>query len=152
MHLLEWDFGSGRWEPRAIPESGVELGDGTARALPVVGGGCALLVRCGVRVNGESPLPLQVLVNRAEIRVAGRTFYATDDAPPEPDVFHDVGRRVNCARCQGTLVEGDAVVRCPSGSCRAFAHQACWFWEQAPGCQKCGHPPGELGWQPELMP
>ena len=151
MHLLNWDFDAKKWEICVVPDVGLDMGDGVARIIHLPHGGGALLAGPGVLVNGISPLPLAILVNRDEILAAGRAWRYSSDTTADTFLFHSSGRSVHCARCHGALAEGDRVVRCPSQSCRAYHHESCWRWEQAPGCQKCGHPAADRPGRPEPL-
>ena len=147
MIMWKWVSVEKMWRMSLLSASAAVDLDETAQVVPVSSGGCALLSRTGVRINGIPCLPIQVLADRDEIFARKNTYYFSAESPAEAVTFKACGRKMRCARCLGWLVDGDAILQCP----RCNAHHHAEHWTYAPGCQKCGYPTAGLLWVPEPL-
>ena len=148
MIWWRWDDDGMCWRPSLVPpDSAFSIGD-TARLIPVAGARrWALLAGDDARVNGLPCLPLEILDDHDEVRIAGERYYFSAQSPPEVVTFADETKKVRCARCLGRLAGGDQIVRCPG--CRAHHHAGCWTYDTR--CQKCATPTDGRLWVPESV-
>ncbi len=115
--------------------------------------GAVLLARSsGVVVDGRAALPLTSLRRGTEVRVAGMSFFFTDEAPLRIMAFTlETGvREAICTRCQGPIRSGDPVVYCPLCGVIYMAQPdkspTCWAFGP---CLVCGRDPQvEFVWHP----
>jgi hypothetical protein len=142
-----WDENDKCWRPTLVPsESAFRVSD-EAQLIPVGARGWALLAADGVKVNGLPCLPIEILVDRDEVYVAGAHYCFSQLSPPEVVAFVSDKKSIRCARCLERLVDGDQIVRCPS--CRAHHHATCWTYDAR--CQKCPLPTDGAVWIPDSL-
>jgi hypothetical protein len=119
-----------------------------------------LLVRngTGVLVNGDRvELGVRSLRDRDELLVLPKRsstsgsnaalehlpLYFSTERLPRVEAFAAGPRPVICARCHGSITEGN-VVRCPNPRCRQYHHQAdaqpCWAHLETCAAVGCGWP------------
>jgi hypothetical protein len=136
--------GSRRYRPTEVPEGGLALAldrDGALapeQGAPREGAALARLVPLflrgsreialvaapharGLLVGGVPPLAVELLDDRAEIRVGAETLYLTRSAPASVERFDAVGAPAACLRCTRVLRPGDSVLRC--GGCGGLHHE-----------------------------
>ena len=79
MLIWQWNSDRKEWEASPIGPEGAALAGGFARLVHLAQGGCALLSRGGVSVNGVAALPLVVLADRDEIQLRGGSLPTTNE-------------------------------------------------------------------------
>jgi Prokaryotic RING finger family 1 len=143
-----WDDERKCWRPLLVPSPvPVHVRD-CARLIPVNGGRrWALLAGDGVRVNGLSPLPIQILGDRDEVRIGDECYYFSAQSPVEIVAFRGDKKEVRCARCLARLADGTQIVQCPA--CRAHHHASCWTYDTR--CQKCPFQTTGTPWMPDFL-
>jgi hypothetical protein len=110
----------------------------------------------GILVDGFPPLGIELVADRAELRIGGETLYLGACAPARPTRLDPAPGGARCARCLRALATGDTVLRCPG--CDAWHHDG----ERAGGagelrcassydslCAGCRRPWAAVAWSPE---
>jgi hypothetical protein len=170
--------GRRRWARHELPDGGLALAVDATGALalgdaPREGALVACLVPLQLRgaretalvvapeapailVDGFPPLGIELVGDRAELRIAGETLYLGACAPARPTRLDSAPDGARCARCLRELATGDMVLRCPG--CDAWHHDG----ERAGGagelrcaasydllCAGCRLPWSAVAWSPE---
>lgn len=154
MTLWIWDRSTHAWMPRSLPaDRPYRLGSLTT-LIPLVDGGCAVVTRERLRVNGELVLPLRVLEDRDELQRPGDLpCYVSIDDVPEVAPYSGSPADARCARCGSVLVPGAPSIRCPRCLCIVHATETLPCWTYAPVCPACPQPTSGRSWEPEpLLP
>lgn len=149
MMLWQWNEEAAAYAAEALHEGQAYPLSPAARLMPLRGGRCGLLARGAATVNGLFVLPLQMLIDKDEIRVEGEMVYFSADAPAEAVAFTTQEHAMACGRCKGKISEGELAVQCPL--CGAWHHQtealACWAEDAK--CSGCERSTKRINWQPE---
>ncbi len=111
-----------------------------------------------VWLDGCQPIA-QVLEPRAELCVAGRSFWLDTDDAGEVTDFEGAADEVACARCGLFLEPGDRVARAAccralfhAGETAAEPHEPLHCLDYDPACQACGRQrESAAAWTPELL-
>ena len=140
MLIWKWIPAEKMWRMSLLSSKPAFDLDEDTRVVQLPGGGCALLSKAGVRLNGMPCLPFQVLGDRDEIFTRNHVYSFTAESPAEVVPFKVNERRMRCTRCLGWLKYGDPVLKCP----RCGAHHHAEHWTYAPGCPKCVYPTAGL--------
>jgi hypothetical protein len=152
MLVWIWNGSTHAWMPGPLPaDRPYPLGASTT-LIPLAHGGCAVLTRERLRVNGELVLPLRVLEDRDEVQRPGDLpFYVSIDDVPEVAPYSGGPEECRCARCGSLLVPGSPSIRCPRCLCVVHATETLRCWEFAPVCPACPQPTSGRSWEPEPL-
>ena len=152
MMWWRWNEDDKCWQPTLVPPRAPFSVNDHARLIPINDARHWALLSAGAAasVNGRPCLPIEILDDRDEVRLAGEHFCLSTESPAEVVAFDtatSARKTIRCARCQGDLVEGDPIVRC--ARCRAHHHASCWSYDTR--CLKCGLPTSGAPWAPEPL-